>query len=228
MARLSRCAAAGQLHLIELRWCEGVSARIRDAELDLQRQLLAGAVQRQGAALHAYALGRQRALLLMTPETSEGPARLVQELCRRLAVDIRRLYGHEGPLLVGRFRSTILQADEHLLDAMRYVEQLPAREGATPSTWRWSSVAVHSGGIRDELVTDHPVYWRIGNTPFEREAEYRLRLAEPLGEIVSRRLEAALVGGWPLGSEEFLAALAQQLRRRLTPRTAGRPRKSGE
>lgn len=225
MARQPRCAAAGLLHLLELRWCASIAEHAGEAELDLQRRLLGAALSRHGVSLHAYALGRQRALLLLTPQASEGPSRLVQDVCRRLAVEMRRWHGHEGPMLAGRFRSAILQPELHLLDAVRYVEQLPAREGESAATWAWSSAAGHSGGARDELVTDHPVYWRTGNTPFEREALHRERLAEPLSEGLARRLDAALAGGWPLGDDAFLQELARQLHRRVVPRSAGRPRK---
>lgn len=225
MARQPRCAAAGLLHLLELRWCASIVACAGTPELDLQRQLLGEAAPRHGVALHAYAFGRTRALLLLTPAAADGPSRLVQDLCRRLAVQMRQLHGHAGPLLAGRFRSVILQPEPHLLDAIRYVEQLPAREGEAAAGWRWSSAAMHCGGARDDLIADHTVYWRSGNTPFEREALHRVRLAEPLADDARLRLEAALAGGWPLGDEDFLQGLARQLHRRLAPRAAGRPRK---
>ncbi|MFT3666572.1 transposase [Piscinibacter sp.] len=225
MARQPRCAAAGLLHLLDLRWCADVSALFGEPELDLLRALLATALPRHQVALHAYALGRSRALLLLTPQTAQGPARLVQDLGRRLAAEMRKRHGRAGPLLAGRFRSAILQAGPHLLDAMQYVEQLPAREGESAASWRWASTAMHCGGARDERVTDHPEYWRTGNTPFEREARHRARLAEPLGAGVVQRLEAALAGGWPLGDEAFLQGLAQQLHRPLARRAPGRPRK---
>lgn len=228
MARQPRCAAAGSLQLLDLRWCADIAARMDDADRDLQRELLAAATVRHGVALHAYGLGRSRALLLLTPDTAEGPAHLVQDLGRRMAGEMRRRHGHAGPLLAGRFRSAILQPERHLLEAMRFVEQLPWRDAdadGDAAAWRWSSAAVHRGSARDELVIDHPAYWRSGNTPFEREARHRERLAEPLSVQAVHALEAALSGGWPLGDAEFLEGLARQLRRRVTPRSPGRPRK---
>lgn len=225
MARQPRCSAAGQLQLLELRWCSAVSAWLGPEGFELQRQLLAAALTRHEMALHAYALGRSRSLLLLTPQEAAGPARLVQDLCRRFAATVRRVHGHDGPLLAGRFRSVVVQADLYLLDAMRYVEQLPMREGSALEDWAWSSVAVHCSGAREEFLRDHPLYWLTGNTPFEREQRHRTRLAEPLDERALRVFETSLAGGWPLGDERFLAALAQQLHRRLAPRSPGRPRK---
>ena len=225
MARQPRCAAAGQLHLLDLRWCAAVASHLGAEELGLQRHLLAAALVRHGVILHAYALARTRTLLLLTPRAAEGPARLVQDLCRRLAASMRRVHAHTGPLLAGRFRSAIVQAEAHLLDAMLFVEQLPAREGEALGDWAWTSAVMHCGGARDELVTDHPLYWQTGNTPFEREHRHRAKLMEPLDQRSLQRFESALAGGWPLGDAVFLDALAQQLHRRLAPRAAGRPRK---
>ncbi|MGE3176538.1 MAG: hypothetical protein AB7O32_03635 [Vicinamibacterales bacterium] len=225
MARQPRCAAAGLLHLLELRWCTDVAGRMSGMELTVQRQLLADSLLRHRAALHAYAMVPARTLLLLTPESAQGPARLVQDMGRRFAVEMRHRHGHQGPVMAGRFRSVILQPESCLLEAMRYVEQLPNREFAGDGSVTCSSAEMHRGGAHDSLVSDHSVYWHTGNTPFEREALHRLRLAEPLPDGVVRRFEGALAGGWPMGEEAFLARLAQQLQRRLTPRPAGRPRK---
>lgn len=226
MARQPRCAAAGRLHLLELRWCADVAARLGDAERLLQARLLAGAIPRWGVVVHAYSLGRTRTLLLLTPATGEAVSRLVQDLCRRLAAQLRHSWGRTGPLLVGRFRSTILEPGPHLLDAMTYVEQLSLREDEPLATPGCSSAEAHCGGARNALISDHPDYWRTGNTPFEREVRHRERLAEALNEKSVMQFDAALSGGWPLGGEAFLQEVAQQLHRRLVPRSPGRPRKS--
>lgn len=225
MARQPRCAAAGLLHLVELRWCSDVAGRITDAELSLQRQWLADALVRHRVALHAYALTPARMLLLLTPESPRGLAGLAQDIGRRLAVEMRRRHGHQGPVMSGRFRSAVLQPESCLLAAMQFVEQLPLRESAGHGTVNCSSAEMHRGGAHDGMVSDHSVYWATGNTPFEREALHRLRLAEPLPDTAIRRFDGALAGGWPLGDELFLAVLAQQLQRRVLPRAPGRPPK---
>jgi putative transposase len=226
MARQPRCAVAGLPHLVALRLLGDVAGRMTEADRDLQLQLLAGGLAASRVSLHAYCLGADRSLLLLTPEDAGAPARLVQDLGRRLAVEFNRRHGRTGPLFSGRFRSTVVQAERHLVEAMRFVEQLPLRHGETdPLSWRWSSAAAHCGQARDPLITDHPAYWQIGNTPFDREVRHRGLLAEPLDSDALRRFESALAGGWPLGDAAFLATVAQQVDRRLVPRAPGRPRK---
>lgn len=227
MARQPRCAVAGVPHLIALRLLPEVAARMTEADRDLQLRLLAIGVESGQVALHAYCIGFDRSLLLLTPKEAPAAARLVQDLGRRLAVDFNRRHRRAGPLFSGRFRSTVLEPQAHLIDAMRYVEQLPVRHGeADAASWRWSSAPAHAGISRDPLLNDHPVYWQSANTPFEREALHRSRLAEPVDEAVIRRFEGGLSGGWPVGDAAFLDAMAQQVDRRLVPRPPGRPRKS--
>lgn len=227
MARQPRCAVAGVPHLLALRLLPDVAGRMTDADRDLQLRLLGLGVEAGQIALHAYCLGPDRSLLLLTPQEAAAPGRLVQDLGRRLAVDFNRRHGRSGPLFSGRFRSTVLEPSAHLVDAMLYVEQLPLRQGdANPAAWRWSSAAGHTGSARDPLVTDHPAYWATGNTPFDREARYRGRLAEPLECAALLRFDGALSGGWPIGDAAFLAGIAQQIARRVVPRAPGRPRKA--
>ena len=71
------------------------------------------------------------------------------------AASMRRVHAHTGPLLAGR-RSAIVRADVHLLDAMLFVEQLPAREWRGARGMAWTSAVMHCGRARDELVTRSP------------------------------------------------------------------------
>jgi putative transposase len=87
-----------------------------------------------------------------------------------------------------------------------------------------SSAPGRTGGRRDPAVVDPPEYWQLGNTPFERESRYRQLLAEPIGDVQARSLQAALRAGRAFGSAHFLGALAEQTARPLTPRPRGRPR----
>lgn len=224
MARLPRCSAAGFTHLVELRWSGDLISRMDAAMRAVLHRLLADALPRHGADLHAYALGRSRAVLLLTPKSDGSLARLVQDVSRRLAVHVRRAGGPAGPLLAGRFRSAILQPEVHLLDAMQFVEQLALREGHAAIASEWTSARAHCDGAADPMVTDHAGYWLTGNTPFEREARYRQRLAEPLAPQTQRRFERALNGGWPVGDEAFLQTLSPRLARPVVPRRPGRPR----
>jgi putative transposase len=75
------------------------------------------------------------------------------------------------------------------------------------------------------LVADHPTYWALGNTPFERERRYRDFLEAGTSEREAARITEAALKGWALGSTAFLQSQAQTAARPLEPRPRGRPRK---
>ena len=77
----------------------------------------------------------------------------------------------------------------------------------------------------DPLISDHPLYWALGNTPFEREAAYRQMAEQALTAEDVNFLNVALLKGWALGSEQFKIALEKQAERRVRPAKRGRPRK---
>ncbi len=54
----------------------------------------------------------------------------------------------------------------------------------------------------------HSAYWELGNTPFERQSNYRALTAEGLSGKTLATLRKHAHSGWPLGDEAFLAQLA--------------------
>jgi len=93
---------------------------------------------------------------------------------------------------------------------------------------RWSSGAHHLGRRSDPLVSDHSLYWALGNTPFEREVAYRKLLDDGLAAVQVAAMGAALHKGWALGSDAFVAEIEKGGERRMAPLPRGRPRKQAE
>ena len=92
-----------------------------------------------------------------------------------------------------------------MLTVYRYIELNPVRAelAAAAEHYPWSSCMHHVGAKTDSLVTDHAVYWALGNTPFQREAAYKDALSQPLKMDEIERIRAATNKGWVLGSERF-------------------------
>jgi putative transposase len=105
------------------------------------------------------------------------------------------------------------------------MEMRPMLENAAaePADYRWSSYAHHAGIQTDPMLTDHPQYWQLGNTPFEREAAYRQGMERGMSRAEIDRIGVAVRGGWPLGSKEFKQELEKRTQRRISPGRRGRP-----
>lgn len=226
MARLTRLALAGELHLVVLSGHNGAPVFADDADRASFLDMLRQAASDHGVAVHAYVLLESQVRWLATPARAEALGRLVQALGRRYVLAFNRRHGRRGTLWEGRFRSCVLDAPAWLMSATVHLESLPVAAGlaGTPAEWPWSSAMHHVGARRDPLVTEHPLYWRLGNTPFDRELAHARLLEEGVPRERAEALAAALQRGHALGDGAFLARLADRTTRPLTARPRGRPR----
>ena len=99
---------------------------------------------------------------------------------------------------------------------------------SAPEDYRWSSYRHHIGLTLDSLITDHRLYWSLGNTPFERQRAYRELCEQPLDEREASQLQQATLKGWVLGSDSYREWAARAANRRVSPLPRGRPRKVRE
>lgn len=227
MARLPRLSVGGLPHLVVQRSHHGQPVFLDDSDRTLFRNLLGESAKAEGLALHAYALMDKEVRLLATPATADTLGRTMQTLGRRYGGAFNRRHGRSGGLWEGRFRATIIEPERHLLDVMRYIEDEAnwAGDVSQAEGGPVSSRGHHVGRRQDSLVTDHALFWALGNTPFDREASYRRLLEDGLSSSRRDGLESAVRTGWPLGSDAFVAALSGKTDRRLIPLRRGRPPK---
>jgi putative transposase len=228
MARLARLAIDHQLHLL---LHQGVSGSNVLGQAEDRREYLASLhrlTRELGIAVHAYVLLPERVQILLTPPEGSLLPVLMQRLGRRFSAGFNARHARQGSPWAGRYRVTIVQAERYLLDAMRLLEAAPVRAGlvALASDWPASSAAHHGGLRSDPLVSEHPGFWVLGNTPFEREARYRALLAMPLPLATVDLLDEATSTGWALGDADFIAALSRVQARRLQRKPRGRPRQA--
>jgi putative transposase len=225
MARQPRLAVAGELHHLLLRGHNGQAVFADDADRDAFIDVLREPAARLGVALHAYALLTDAVHLLATPSQAESLGRLMQSIGRRYVALHNRRHGRRGTLWDGRYRNSLLDARTLLLPAIFHVETLPVRAGLvqTAADWPWSSAAHHLGRRRDPLLTDHAAYWRLGNTPFEREQAHTQGLQEAQQGFQDQRLEQAVARAQVLGPPEFVERVADALGRPVSSRPPGRP-----
>jgi putative transposase len=227
MARLARLAVAGQVHQIALRGNNGQLVFIDHADRESFLRLLREAAAANQVAIHAYALTDNEVELLATPNDERALSRMMQSLGRRYVTCFNRRHGRTGTLWEGRFRATAIEAEHYLRECICYIELAPLRAGlaAAAQDHPWSSARHHLGLASDPLVTAHPQYWTIGNTPFEREAAHGRLLQRALTAEQVAEIEGATAKGWALGSETFKTALEARTGRRVRPLRRGRPRK---
>lgn len=230
MARLPRLSLPGYPHHVILRGNNQQPIFSCPADYQTLLDLIEEHARKSGVAVHAYVLMSNHFHLLVTPEAADSLPRMMQSVGRRYVRYFNDRQGRSGTLWEGRYRSTPIQTETYLLACMAYIDLNPVRAGlvAEARDYPWSSHGHYVGLRSDKLVTPHPLFWTLGNTPFAREAAY----ADMVGVGVSASQQAALtesaLSGWALGDADFLADLQKRTERRVVKARVGRPpRKPG-
>lgn len=226
MARLPRLSVPGLPHHALLSGNNRQPVFLDDQDRAHFMVLLVDLLRDAPVQLHAYVLLDTQVRLLLTPSAPHGLSGLMQALGRRYVRSFNHRHGRTGTLWEGRFRSTVLQADRYLLPCQVLMDNAPEQAGwvGSAATYPWSSHGHYLGQRHDKWLTTHPEIWRLGNTPFAREAAYAQAVAAGVAPGLASALMGATLKGWALGDAAFLADLAQHTDRRLTEQRPGRPR----
>ncbi len=225
MARLPRLTLPGYAHHVIQRGNNRQPIFLQLADYATWLRLAAECARQFDVAIHAYVLMENHFHLLATPESAEGLPKMMQALGRRYVRYFNDQHARTGTLWEGRYRSTVIQAEQYLLPCMTTMDLNPVRAGlvSVPQDYPWSSYSHYVGQRVDKLVTVHPIVWAMGNTPFSREAAYADLVKRGVGDGSQLALTEATLGGWALGDARFVAELQKKIPRRVTKGSPGRP-----
>ena len=226
MARRPRMVIAGHPHHLIIRGNNRQDIFVDDGDRRRFRGLLGEVMADAQVAIHGYVLMSNHVHLVVTPDDSPALSGAMQRLGRRYVRYFNDRHQRTGTLWEGRFRAALIEADRYLLACLRYVENNPVRAMmvARPADYPWSSHRHHVGLAVDDLLSPHPLYWALGNTPFDREQAWLRLFDEGVGREELERMRA-MATGHAAAAPAFLQALGQQAGVELLPRPVGRPRK---
>jgi len=224
VSRLPRLFVSGLPQLVTQRGNN--RAHIFHDEADEARYLecLREGLRETGVRLHAYVLMPDHVHLLLSAAEEPATGALMQQLGRRYVRWFNDRHRRTGTLWEGRYRSTVVEPQQYLLACYAYIELNPVRAGlvADPAFYAGSSCRHHLGLDADPHLTDHPMFWALGNTPFDRQAAYRRLLDAGLSEAALEAIRFSAHRGWLLG-EGAKFPRESVGNRRLGPLPKGRP-----
>ena len=225
MARLPRLTVPGYPHHIIQRGNNRQAIFSSTTDYEVLLGMLDEYARTQKVALHAYVLMSNHFHLLATPETVEGIPQVMQAVGRRYVRYFNQKQRRSGTLWEGRYRSTLIQAERHLLACMAYIDLNPVRAGiaADAADYPWSSHGHYIGKRTDKILTPHPLYWQLGNTPFARDLAYTELVRTGIDPNQQRALTDSALRGWALGEPDYVADLQRRTERRVAKARAGRP-----
>ena len=225
MARLPRLSLPGYAHHVIQRGNNRQAIFSSPSDRQVLLALIGESARQCGVALHAYVLMDNHFHLLATPESADALPRMMQAVGRRYVRYFNDGQGRTGTLWEGRYRSTLIQPETYLLACMAYMDLNPVRAGLVSEAhdYPWSSHGHYAGLRSDALVTPHPLFWALGNTPFAREAAYADMVHAGMPAGVEAELTQSVLSGWALGDTAFAEELQKHTGRRVSKAVAGRP-----
>jgi len=226
MARLPRLTVPGYPHHVIQRGNNRQPIFSDRADYESLLSMLEENARKYGVAIHAYVLMSNHFHLLATPETAQSIPQMMQAVGRRYVRYFNQRQGRTGTLWEGRYKSTLIQGERYLLACMVYIDLNPVRGGLADAAadYPWSSHGHYIGRCHDRLITPHPLYWELGNTPFARDAAYAELVQSGISAEQQRALTDSALRGWALGEADYVAALQKRTARRVSKTRAGRPR----
>jgi len=227
MARLTRLTFAHETHLVLIHASASRALFVDDVDRRRFLEALLSSARAAAVSVHAYALLDEQIALLATPDLAQGIEKMMQRLGRRYVAAFNARHHLSGPLWRSRYGTAAIDMEALGRLAFQFVEQAPVRAGRVSSAqeWPWSSAPHHTGGARSLVLREHQLHWKLGNTPFEREARHAAVLTENPDSAEMSALLTQVMRGWPIGPSEFKNRLAASSGRDVVPRKRGRPRK---
>ncbi len=226
MARKARLVIAGQAMHILVRGHHRQTIFSNDVDCRIYLDWLRDAAKEFGCAVHAYALMPNHAHLLTTPRFEYSLSKTMQSLGRRYAQYINRQQGTSGTIWEGRFCSSLIDP-MYAMRVQRFIELNPVRAGleSRAEDCKNTSYQSHIGGKGEAWLTDHPNFWRLGNTPFERQLAWAAFVREGAPHHEDLVIAEHLIRSRPWVSPEFIKENPKWSLDQWQLKARGRPKK---
>ncbi len=188
---------------------------------------LAELKERKPFELYGYCLLNNHFHLLLRPKRGATISRIMQSLLVSHTRRYHRHYRSGGHVWQGRFKSPVIQNDEHLLTVLRYIEANPLRAKLVrrAEAYQWSSYRVHGMGEADELVDSLITYEELSPLAKVRQRKWAQQVHRPIDGASLDAIRRSSATGLPYGDAAWVKRLAKRLDLDLIIRPRGRPRK---
>jgi putative transposase len=183
---------------------------------------LADLKQRKPFALYGYCLLNNHFHLLLRPRAGTSISRIMQSLLISHTERYHKHHRSSGHVWQGRFKSPVIQTDEHLLTVLRYIEANPLRAQLVERAedYPWSSYRAHGLGEPNELLDRLITYEQLSPYPAVRLRKWAEQVHRPLPESTLTAIRRSNESGRPFGDPRWVERLANKLDLDLTIRRA--------
>jgi len=168
--------------------------------------------------LYHFVLMNNHIHLILETKEDSNLSKIMQGLNLSYVYYYRKRYGYIGHFWQDRFKSLLIEKDRYLLECGKYIEMNPVRAKIVtkPEDYKWSSYKVYAYGMQSSLININPIYIGLGNTPEQRQENYREYTLSFEENVFNQNF---------YGSKEFISEMEQLYRIKSMPRKQGRPKK---
>jgi putative transposase len=204
MPRALRLHIAGGFYHVTLRGNHRQAIFFNDTDRNVLDAVVAEAIERHAALLHAYCWMTNHIHLLI--QVGESPlSGIMQCIGSRFARHVQRRLDTTGHLFERRYHTEIIDSDAYLLTVLRYIHLNPVTAGLArhPDEYPWSSHRCYLGVRQQRWVTTRFAMGMLAQDPVIALQKYRDLVADALDgpvptsqcAMIDRR---HLMGGEPL------------------------------
>jgi REP-associated tyrosine transposase len=191
----------------------------KDGDYAAFLRLIGEACERVPMSVFGYCLMPNHFHLVVRPRSDGDLSRWMQWLMTSHVRRYHRHYHGSGHVWQGRFKAFPIQADEHLLTVLGYVERNPVRaklvRRGKASDWAWSSLRWWGRRGRPAWLAEGPV---------KRPRGWARRVNLAADDRVHKAMGVCIERGRPYGGERWTKRVASELGIESSLRPLGRPR----
>ena len=230
MPRLPRYILPGEPQHVIQRGNNKANIFLSEDDYKYFQHYLCEACDRYDCLVHAWVFMPNHIHLLMTPKNENSISKTMQSVGCRYVQYFNARYQRTGTLWEGRYKATLVDAENYLLTCYRYIELNPVRSNlvSRPEEYVWSSYHSNAQGCRDYLTSPHNNYLALGETHESRQKVYRTLFSKKIDEKTLEEVRHSTQKEWALGSEEFNCEVEQLVKRRTRPLPRGGDHRSEE
>ncbi|MGN0039301.1 MAG: transposase, partial [Coriobacteriales bacterium] len=181
MARMPRQVSSTGLHHVILKGLNGMPLFEEPADYERFLALLAAALSRTGVLLLSWCLMTNHVHLAVLDQ-NHSLSKMVHYVAFQYASFFNRKHGRSGPLYNGRFWSSAITDEGHLLQVVKYIHLNPQRANlASAREYAWSSYKEYVG---EASITDTSIV--LGSLASPEHFESFIASSEGLSPVRAR------------------------------------------
>jgi REP element-mobilizing transposase RayT len=208
MPRPLRIHLAGGFYHVTLRGNHQQDVFVAEQDRHLLNKIVARALERFGARLHAYCwmTNHLHFLLQAGNDPIGNPMRQIASEFARAMQSKLETTGH---YFERRYHATLVDVDSYLLELLRYIHLNPVRAGLVrgAAQFPWSSHHAYTGARREAWVTTDFALQLFSADRSRAVTAYRRFVDSPPDEALCARIEE---GQDLLGDDEFTASVSRE------------------